>query len=123
VGKQGEIRGEIRNAYNTIISSEMEFGEKEFSKSKSEMRRNSRGDERKQLLERMATQEKGSMKYKRSPVQLRRALQKEILQDQAFQEQPLNSEIPLFSNFTVYYYAAGTQRLFIKDGFERLGYT
>ena len=44
-------------------------------------------------------------------------LEKQILQDQdhAFQEQPPNSEIPHFSTFTGHYYAAGNQRLFIKE--------
>ena len=66
------------------------------------------------LLERRATQEKESLRCKRSPAQLRRDPEKQILQDQSFQDQPLqNSERP-HSSFTDHYCTAGTQRLFIK---------
>ena len=97
----------------------MEYGRKEFSKSIIDKRRNSRESERRNLLERRGTQEKGSAKGKRhslfaSPTQLRRDLEKQILHEQSFQDQPLNSEIPHFSTFTDHHCAAGTQRLFIK---------
>jgi hypothetical protein len=69
----------------------MEYGKKEFSKSITAKRRNSRESERRNLLERRASQEKGSAKENRyslfaSPAQLRRDLEKQILQEQSFQE-------------------------------------
>ena len=92
---------------------------KEYSRSKTEKRRNSREIERKNLLERKDSQNTRSSGGKRntlnsSPAQLRMDLEKQILQEKSFQNQPLNSEIPYFSTFTDHHCAAGTNRLFIK---------
>jgi hypothetical protein len=104
---------------NIVTLPEMEYGKKEFSKSKTDKRRNSRENERRILLERRASQEKGSSGNKcyllfASPAQLRKDLEKQILHEQSFQDQPLDTEIPHFSTFTDHHCAAGTQRLFIK---------
>ena len=92
---------------------------KEYSRSKTEKRRNSRENERKNLLERRDSQNMRSSGGKRntlnsSPAQMRMDLEKQILQEKSFQNQPLNSEIPYFSTFTDHHCAAGTNRLFIK---------
>jgi hypothetical protein len=92
---------------------------KEYSRSKTEKRRNSRENERKNLLERRDSQNMRSSGGKRysllaSLAQLRMDLEKQILQEKSFQEQPLDSEIPHFSTFTDHHYATGTNRLFIK---------
>ena len=92
---------------------------KDYSRSKTEKRRNSREIERKNLLERKDSQNTRSSGGKRntlnsSPAQLRMDLEKQILQEKSFQNQPLNSEIPYFSTFTDHHCAAGTNRLFIK---------
>jgi hypothetical protein len=68
---------------------------KEYSRSKTEKRRNSREIERKNLLERRDSQNMRSSGGKRnalnmSPAQLRMDLEKQILLEKSFQEQPLN---------------------------------
>ena len=117
--RHDDLHAEENHTCDTVHLPSMEYGRKEFSKSITDKRRNSRESERRNLLDRRAAQEKGSAKGKRhslfaSPTQLRRDLEKQILQEQAFQDQPLNSEIPHFSTFTDHHCAAGTQRLFIK---------
>ena len=78
---------------------------------------------RETLFERRATQEKESLKNKRSPAQLRRDLEKQILQDRSYRDKSLNSEIPYISTFTDRYCVAGTQRLFIKGASKDSRYT
>jgi hypothetical protein len=109
-----EIRGEISDACTTVDLLEIEFGKKEFSRLKSDTRRNSKENERKILLERRASQDKESVRNKRSTAQLRRDLEKQIHHDQSLQDQPLNTEMLYFSTFTDHHCAVGTQRLFIK---------
>jgi hypothetical protein len=114
-----DIPGEVNRTCDTVNLPEMEYGKKEFSKSKTDKIRNSRESERRSLLERRVSQEKGSSRDKRyslfaSPSQLRRDLEKQILHEQPFHDQPLNSELLYFSTFTEHHCAAGTQRLSIK---------
>jgi hypothetical protein len=47
-------------------------------------------------------------------------LEKHILHEKSFQEQPLNSEIPHFSTFTDHHCAARTNRLFIKGASKNI---
>jgi hypothetical protein len=98
---------------NTVDLPEALHEKKEYSRSKTEKRRNSRENERKNLLERRDSQNMRSSGGKRysllaSPAQLRMDLEKQILQEKSFQEQPLDSEISHFSTFTDHHCAAGT---------------
>ena len=87
---------EISESKSTVDLPETLYENKEYSRSKTDKRRNSRKNERKNLLERRESQNKRSSGGKRysliaSLAQVRMDLKK---QEQSFQNQPLNSEIP-----------------------------
>jgi hypothetical protein len=113
------IPGKISELINNVDLPEALHEKKEYSRSKTEKRRNSRENERKNLLERRDSQNMRSSGGKRyslfaSPAQLRMDLEKQILQKKSSQDQPLDSEIPHLITFTDHHCAAGTNRLFIK---------